>query len=518
MRPRALGPMLPRSIIETAARRFGDDEALYCAATGRRLTFRDLDARANRLAQALLSSGHRKGSVVGFLCSNRAEMVDIYFALAKTGIVGVPLNYRLAPPEVAELLRVTDARTLIIEDRFAALAKGALATLPGLRQCIWIGENHPAGGIDYQHLLSAAEPTAPVVSLDEWDPYYFNLTSGTTGLPKCYAITHFNAAAITLMGNLYEVRSSDVLLTTLPAFGRIGMAWLVIGLLAGARNVLMNFDADSALRLIETEAVTITNIVPTMGAMLLASPELARRSMSSLRAIIYAGSMLPAQLRTATGERICAEVHEYYGMQETGVLAASGPRERRLRPDSVGRAPLFTGLRIIGPDGSPVAPGEIGEILGTSPAATTSYFKNDAATEGTFRDGWVHTGDLGRLDAEGFLFICGRKKDMIVTGGQNVFAAEVEAVLLDLPGVRDCAVFGLPDATWGECVAAAVVADASADLDLTRVQEHCRRVLAGFKLPRRLFLQADPLPRTPTGKVQKFLLVERHGTPLPNVE
>jgi fatty-acyl-CoA synthase len=200
-------------------------------------------------------------------------------------------------------------------------------------------------------------------------------------------------------------------------------------------------------------------------------------------------------------------------MQETGTLVLSTPEDRVRRPHSVGRVVLYSEVRIVDEQGSAVATGQTGEVLGRSPAAVTSYYENPARSAETFRNGWIHTGDLGSLDEEGFLTLRGRKKDMIITGGQNVFAAEVEEALLACPGVVDCAVIGLPDPLWGERVSAVVVVRAGAAPTEERITGHCRKTLAGFKIPRQLILQEAPLPRTPTGKVQKFILVERHGNP-----
>jgi fatty-acyl-CoA synthase len=253
------------------------------------------------------------------------------------------------------------------------------------------------------------------------------------------------------------------------------------------------------------------NLVATMGAMLLAEKSLAERDLSSLRAVVYAGSMLPPTVRDQTIARLCPSLYEYYGMQETGALVLSTPEDRIARPDSIGRVVMFAEIRVVDPSGRAVPAGEVGEICGRSPSTITGYFDNPAKTAETFRDGWLHTGDLGRLDAEGYLTISGRVKDMIITGGQNVHAAEVEAAILAYPGVADCAVIGLPDDLWGEAVSAVVVPASGAAIDEDALKAWCRERLAGFKTPKRVFAQADPLPRTPTGKVQKFLLVERYG-------
>jgi fatty-acyl-CoA synthase len=197
------------------------------------------------------------------------------------------------------------------------------------------------------------------------------------------------------------------------------------------------------------------------------------------------------------------------------MLTVSRPEDRQRRPDSVGRPVLFTDVRIVDTDDKDVAVGEIGEIVGRSPSTITAYYQSPARNAETFRGGWFHTGDLGRLDEAGYLYLCGRVKDMIVSGGQNVHSCEIEATLLGLPGVIDCAVVGLPHEIWGEVVTAVIVAEQGATLDMQQVQDFCRKTLASFKIPKHVVFQHESLPRTPTGKVQKFILVERYRSTLP---
>jgi acyl-CoA synthetase (AMP-forming)/AMP-acid ligase II len=307
----------------------------------------------------------------------------------------------------------------------------------------------------------------------------------------------------------------DVILTVFPAFGRVGFAWIAAGVLFGTRNVLVDFSPAEALRLIETEKITISNLVPTMAAMMLADPSLPGRDLRSLRALVFAGSMFPAPLRLKTAAALCPAIYEYYGMQETGILTVSTPEDRVLHSDSIGTPLCFAEVHVERPDGSRAAPGELGEIVGRSPGTCLGYFDNPAKSAETFRGGFVHTGDLGVMTEDGFFVIKGRLKDMIVSGGQNVHAAEVEEILMTAPGVADCAVFGLPDETWGERVAALIVAAPGAGEGLTTegLIAYCREKLAGFKIPRTIWFQGEPLPRTPTGKVQKFILVDRFARP-----
>lgn len=366
----------------------------------------------------------------------------------------------------------------------------------------------------YEDVLAPASADEPDIDVEESDPYYFNLTSGTTGLPKCYLLTHYNNAHVAPMFEAFEVTTRDVFFTVFPAFGRVGFAWIAAGLMFGVRNVLTDFQPAELLALIESEKLTIGNLVPTMAAMLLADPSTPKRELSSLRGLVFAGAMFPEPLRLRVAAELCPEVYEYYGMQETGALTVSTPGDRRLHPHSVGAPICFSDVHIERGDGSVAAPGEIGEVVGRSVATCIGYFDNPAKTAETFRGGFVHTGDLGMMNEEGFLFIKGRLKDMIVTGGQNVYAAEVEEILLSAPGVADCAVFGLPDPLWGEKVAALIVVrEGSPAPSGEDLEAHCRARLAGFKLPRAFHFQTEALPRTPTGKVQKFLLVERFLRP-----
>ena len=505
----ALGAISAGNLLTTAARRFAEREALLCAGTGRRFTYRELDTRSNQLAQALLARGLARDTVVAFLCTNRSEIAEIYFAIAKSGLIGLPLNYRLAPVELASLMNAMGARVLICEASVARELEGVRAACPQLALCVWIGAQPPAGCIGYEDLLASGRRDAPRVRVREADPFYFNLTSGTTGLPKSYLLNHYQAAMLQPGMLAFELRPDDVFLTVFPAFGRVGFGWLCAAIVLGTRSVLANFDAAEAVRLIEREAVTFTMLVPTMASMLLSLPDLDSRRLASLRCISFAGSMLPAAIREQAQKRLCHRLSEGYGLQEAGWLTISTVADRERKPDSVGKPVLFAEVRIVGANGRDLPAGAIGEIVGRSPMGVTGYFQSPGKNAESFRDGWFHTGDLGRFDEDGYLYICGRVKDMIISGGQNVHSAEVEAVLLALPGVAECAVIGVPDDVWGERVTAVVVMRGAAPR-VEEVQDFCRHSLAGFKVPRRVHFQPEALPRTPTGKVQKYLLVERY--------
>lgn len=517
MSSRASGTLTVGSFLSTAALRFPDREAFYCVSTNRRFTFKQINRRCNQLAHALLGLGYKKGDCVAFLSSNRIEMVEIYFALAKAGLIGMPLNYRLAPVEVVALMREVDAVALLFDGQFADTAAYVREELPQVREQIVLGD---IDGIvnnarEYESLLAEASGSEPSIRVIESDPYYYNLTSGTTGLPKCYVVNHYNGATFFNLLHTFEMSSEDVVMTVFPMYGRVGFAWVIASVLYGCRNVITNFNPHQTLRLMTSEGVTIVNLVATMVAMLLQQPELDTTDLGALRAVVFAGSLLPTPIREATMARLCKGIYEYYGLQETAALVVSVPEDRALRPNSVGRPILFTEVKIIGFDNEELPVGESGIILGRSPGGVTSYFNNPEKTAETFCGGWINTGDVGYLDESGFLYINGRTKDVIVTGGQNVHAGEVEEAILNLPGVAQCAVIGLPDDLWGERVSAVVVPEEGQVLDAGAIVAGCRKILAGFKTPKQVLFQSDPLPQTPTGKVRKFMLVERYkDTPI----
>lgn len=505
-----LGDYLLSNVLKSGAVRYADREAIYCSGTGHRLSYRELDERANRLANALLAHGFHKGEVIGFLCSNRAEIAEIYFALAKGGLVGVPLNYRLRPAEIAATLCATEASGFICEVRFDSAIPTVRRDAPKVRDIICVGDSPNHACLMYEPLLSAAAADEPDVQLSDSDPCYVSLTSGTTGVPKSYVVSHFTASGAARGMLEFEVAQDDVILVVLPVFGRAGFAWICHALARGLRMVLADFQAEAILRLIDTERVTYTMLVPTMSTMLMDSPERVGHDLRSLRMLAFVGAPLPETVRERSQALLCANLCEGYGLQETGWLTVSTPANRERKPDSVGQPVLFVDIRILDEGQSPVRLGTIGEIVARSPLAATAYLDGPTRSAEAFRDKWFHTGDLGRFDEDGFLYVCGRLKDMIVSGGQNVYSAEVESVLLKVPGVRDCAVIGLPDDTWGERVVAVIVTEDPIDHD--HIQKFCRPLIAGFKIPREVNVQREPLPRTPTGKVQKFKLVERYGS------
>lgn len=509
MQAKATGTITVKNMVKTAAIRYGDSEAFFCSATGRRFSFRQVHQRTNRLANGLLAMGMQKGDTAAFLCTNRMEIVEVYLALAKIGVVGIPLNYRLAPGEMIDLMAHGEARALIFDPWFGEIAGQIREALPDIDQYIGIGDPIPDFAIDYESLLAQAADHEPEVVIREEDIMYMNLTSGTTGLPKSYLLTHYNNAAfIPFVAAALELTRRDVILTAFPIFGRVGIGWCLSSMLVGARNVIHQFNPPEILGLIESEKVTLSNWVPTMASFILGLPEVDTTDFSSLRGLVFAAAPLTTALQKEVKARICPRIFEYYGLQETGIIVNIDPVEKEKRPASVGQ-PIFSAeVRVVDVEGRELPPGTVGDIIAQAPSATAGYFKNEAKTRAAFRDGWFHTGDLGWFDEEGFLYLSGRSKDMIVSGGQNVFSVEVEDTLMNHPEVADCAVIGLPDDTWGERVTAVIVRTPDAKVSQEDIIAYCKKHMAGFKAPKQVIWRGEPLPRTPTGKVTKYVLVE----------
>ena len=512
MGKKATGDLTVGNVIRVAATRYRNREAIFCSATGRRFSYLQLNERTNGLANGLMGLGLRKGNVAAFLCTNRAEILEIYGALAKTGVIGIPLNYRLAPAEMIELMAHGEAQALLFDPWFGEIAAQVRDKLPQVRHFVGMGDDIPRFATDYEELVNGSSRDEPKVEISEEDYMYMNLTSGTTGLPKSYLLTQYNnAAAIPLMTAYHDVTREDVVLTAFPIFGRVGVAWCICSAFAGARNVIHQFNLKEILGLMESERVTISNWVPTMAAFVLSLPDVDTYDLSSLRALVFAAAPLTSALQQEVKKRLCPNIYEYYGLQETGILVNIGPEGKERKPASVGQVAFSADVRIVDSAGNDVPQGEVGEIIGRAPSATAAYFKDEERTRQAFKNGWFHTGDLGWFDEEGFLYLTGRSKDMIISGGQNVFSVEVEDTLMSHPAVAECAVIGLPDDTWGERVTAVVVRATGAHFSEEEIIAHCREKLAGFKTPKQIIWTDEQLPRTPTGKVKKFILVEKYS-------
>ncbi len=469
----------------------------------RTITYGELDARSNCAAQAFAAAGVRAGDRVAFIDRNGAEFFDVMFGLAKLGAVGVPINWRLAPAEMAHILADCGAALVVvgadffghleaIEDRSSAhvVAIGTHPRWPDFDT--WV-QGHPA--------------TDPGVVTGPDDVVMLMYTSGTTGLPKGAMLSNANYVCKTDgVAGPWWLDPSAVSMAVMPLFHMAGSGWAFAGLWHGAVTVVLR-DVDPVAILDAIGAHRITNmlVVPAVIRMLLDTPGIATADVSSLRIVVFGASPISDDVLRRGVERFGAVFAQVYGMTETTgsitQLAATDLTPATMR--SCGTPYPWVQLRIVDPDGFDVPAGGVGEVWTRSAQNMLGYWQNPAATAATLTpDGWLRTGDAGYLDAAGRLYLHDRIKDMIVTGGENVFPAEVENVLMAHPDVADVAVIGVPDERWGEAVKAVVVPVTGAHPAEQTLIEFAREHLGGFKVPKTVdFVEA--LPRNPSGKILK---------------
>jgi acyl-CoA synthetase (AMP-forming)/AMP-acid ligase II len=499
--------LLLGEIVRRQARHRGERTAYVIGAE--RVTYRRLNALANRFAHALRGLGVGRGDRVATLALNRVEYPAIYFAVAKLGAIHVPLNFRWKAAEVRYALGQSEASVLLVARDFEEMARSLRPELPALRHVIGLDGDGPDSAAG---LLARASDGEPDSAVDERDPHVMLYTSGTTGDPKGALLSHrsYVLQAGQTQGTT-GLGEDDVGLCMFPMFHMGGWA-MPLGYWANGGCVLLMERADPAeiLRLVAREHVTYLYLIPTLYDSVLALPELDCTDLSSLRALGSGTSvMTEGQVRTIVERFRNPNLFVVYGQSEAGPISTLRPRDVLRKPTSVGRPVVNVDVSLVAADGSPVGAGEVGEIVCRSEFNMLGYWRMPEATAAAMRDGWLHTGDLGTFDEDGFLHIAGRAREMIKCGGENIYPAEVERCLLEHPSVAEAAVFGVPDERWGEIVVAAVVPQAGATLAENEVVEHVRSQLAGYKKPRHV-LVLDALPRTAsTRQVQKTLLRER---------
>jgi long-chain acyl-CoA synthetase len=484
-------------------------EAVALVDGERELTYGELDERSNRLAQALLAGGVRAGTRVAYLDRSAPEVIELLFAASKVGAVLVPLNWRLAVPELQSVLDDARAPLLIAGPTFRDAAERV-----SVRQRIEVGD-------DYERWLAAHEPRDPGRRGDAGEVIVQMYTSGTTGVPKGVLTTHTNLAVTAQTSARWAFDERSVSLTPLPMFHIGGIGWAYCGLWHGATTILVrDFEPTGVLDILERRRVTNAVLVPTMLRMLTAVPGAAERDYSALRSIAYGAAPITTPVLKATLRTFGCALLGLYGLTEStgGVVALEpedhdpgGPREHLLR--SAGRPYPWVELRIADlATGGPVAADVVGEVWLRGPNVTPGYFNRPAETGAALTpDGWLRTGDGGYVDEDGYLFLTDRIKDMIVTGGENVYPVEVEEALAQHADVAEVAVIGVPHPHWGEAVKALVVLRPGARTRPEDLIAFARERLAGYKLPRSVDFVTE-LPRTTSGKVLKRELRDRFVT------
>lgn len=498
---------------------------------GRTLTYEQLQDRAKRLATALVGLGVEQGNTVAVVQVNTPHCIEAYFATAMLGVVYVPLNFRAKPSELEYMINTAEATAVLAGDRYVSVIEELRPKLATVQHYIALdgGAGTGSGWQDYDVLVAASEANPPWVDVPEEAVTLLMYTAGTTGFPKGVMLHHTSFTSYVL-NNVSPV-DPDVEernLLTVPLYHIAGVQ-AVMAAMYGGRTIVMQrqFEPRGWMELAQQEQVQRAMMVPTMLKQIIDHPEFEKYDLSSLKVITYGAAPMPLEvisraLRAFPG---CQFINAFGQTETAATITALNPedhhipedlpdeqREKRLRRlASVGKALPDVEVRVVDEYGNGVACDVAGEVIARGARVMAGYWKDDEKTKNTKRGGWIYTGDLGYMDSEGYLFLSGRASDIIIRGGENISPEEVEAVLASHPAVEECAVFGLPDSTWGEIVAAAVVVKTGCPATVEELQEWCRERLASFKKPETVAFK-DELPRNPLGKLLRRELRETYGS------
>ncbi|HVJ97950.1 MAG TPA: long-chain-fatty-acid--CoA ligase [Acidimicrobiia bacterium] len=499
------------STIAGIARKHGQErpDAPALEYEGRTITFGELDRRSSRLANAFAGVGVGAQDRVAFIDKNGPEYFEVTFALAKLNAVNVGVNWRLAPAEIAQIIDDAKAEVVVVGPEFFEHVEKIAPELDRVHTIVAIGGRE--GWVDYEEFLAAGDPTDPGIEGTGSDVAFQLYTSGTTGLPKGVMLTNDNFfQGVLNVTDSWRLDADSVNLAVMPMFHIAGSGWSIVGLYHGCQTVLIR-DVDPALllRLIPEFGITNAFIVPAVIQFLLMTPGVNETDFSTLRAIVYGASPITDSTLVQAMDVFGCEFIQVYGLTETtGAITQldhefHDPVNRPELLRSCGKPYPWVEVRIVDDAGNDAADGVVGELWIRTKQNMLGYWENEAATSAALTpDGWFKTGDAGYRDAEGFLFLHDRVKDMIVSGGENIYPAEVENVLAKHDEVADVAVIGVPDEKWGEAVKAVVVRADGSDIDEATLITFCREYLAGYKLPKSVAF-ADVLPRNPSGKLLK---------------
>ena len=494
-----------------AAKRPGDIAVIYGE---QRLNWSALNERANRVAHGFMNMGLKKGDKVTVLSFNCPEMLEITAGLNKAGLVVVPMNFRNVGKEIIYQVDNSDSRAVVFGEEFIDRIMPIRDSLAGVPpdNYVVIGGQTPDGTENYENLLAGADSGNPGVDVGEDDPSLIIYTSGTTGHPKGAVRSH---RSVVLMGlyacTEYGFTEDEVNLSAAPLYHSAPAFFANTHLYIGAKTCIVKvFDPVTILEAIERERATNFFMAPTMYDLILSLPDEEKKKydVSSVRCAISAA----APLHTATKEAILdffsnAELHEFYGATETGVVTNLRPRDQRRKVRCVGQAFFGADIMLLDEDGNEVKQGEVGEIYAATPCLMDEYYKNPEATEKGMRGHYFSVGDMARCDEEGYYYIVDRRQDMIISGGSNIYPAEIEETLHSHPKIMEAAVIGVPNERWGESVKALVVLKPGETATEEEIIEYCRANAADYKKPRSVdFL--DELPRNPSGKILKRVLRE----------
>lgn len=475
-----------------------------------RLTYRELNGRANAVARWLRGAGVGRGDRVALLAMNGVAVLDLFFACAKLGAVFVPLNWRSHWRELVGVVDATGPTVLAFDAEFAEAARLVATACASVGRLVHLGGSAVAESVAYAELLATEGEPVVNPAVDERDIACLLFTGGTTGAPKAAQISLRMIAWNTLNTVVHELQRGDVTITHTPMFHTGGLFVYTLPLLTlgGTVVIMRKWTAESMLEVIEREGVTALFCVPTQYQMMLESPRFAEASLASIRFLTSGGAPLPVPIIRAYAEAHGVVFKQGFGMTEFGPgIFSMAPEFAESKSGSIGKPNYFIDARIVGDDGAPARVGEVGELVLKGPSACSGYFANPEATKAAFdEDGWFHTGDLAKVDADGFYYIVDRKKDMFISGGENVYPVEIERVLYEHPAVAMAAVVAVADPRWGEVGKAVLVLREGATATDAEILAHCRAHLARYKIPKEVEFRGS-MPLSPAGKILKRELI-----------
>lgn len=503
-------------MIEVNERRVPNEVAFVY--NDQRPTFAEYAQRSRRLASALHKLGCRRQDRVALLAENRLETCEVYGACEIAGYITATVNYRLAPPEMQHVISDSSAQIVVFEDKYTTVLEALRPSLEHVRVYICIGDA-PQWAERLEDVAASGDADGPPYRASESDIAYLIYTSGTTGRAKgCMLGQKSQLRVAQACSADLGIASVDRTLLAMPL---VHVGAKVVQLAAhwqGSTAIILNkFEPEQYFRMLEREKATVGHLAPTMIQMLLEHPLAAKANVSSLRVVLYSASPMPTPVLRRAIKVFGNVFHQQYGLTEgagTSLHAwrhvPDGNEKDQRRLSSAGIPFAGVEVRITADNGEESPQGEPGEICLRGESLMLGYWNNSSATIDTLRDGWMHTGDIGRVDEDGYLYLVDRKKDMIISGGQNIYSREVEEVLFAHPSILEAAVIGVPDEKWGETVRALIVRRAKTSLTEAEVIAHCRAKLASYKKPRSVVF-IDQLPKLASGKVNKRELRARYG-------
>jgi len=494
----------------------------------KRYTFSQLNERVNRLANGLMKLGVKNGDRVAFLQVNCNQCVETYFAVAKAGAIYLPLNFRAKEKELAYMLNTAEATTIIAGERYIPLIQSIQPELKDLKNLISIEKKHD-DMLFYEDVISSSPADEVVTEIGDDDTTILMYTAGTTGFPKGVMLSH-NSFSVYMLENVTpaDPMAGESNILTVPLYHVAGIQAMMAAIYGGRTLVMeRQFEPKEWMELVEREKANRAMMVPTMLKQLLDHPEFGKHDLSSIKVITYGAAPMPIPvIKKALEVFPGVSFINAFGQTETAsTITSLSPEDHVLtgtpeeidkklkRLASIGKPMSDIEMKVVDEDGNTLPPGEAGEILARGPRVMTGYWKDDEKTAKTIdKDGWVHTGDVGYVDEDGYYFLAGRSSDMIIRAGENISPEELENVIREHPKVEDVAVIGVPDETWGEEPRAVIIPKKGEKPTEEEIMEHCRVNLASFKRPRSVVF-VDDLPRNPMGKLVKKDIREKYGKP-----